>query len=171
MQLQIYEIFHTFVDMTQSLLIMASLTGSVEFYVIAAFVATAIVALCVRPSGRGEAITEFITSRLSADGYTDACIEVTVDDALRVHIIRHGLTDIRSGASVALALTRIVFDISIEERVAASPDGYMVDSAEFVIDNLGPERYHIKYNSSESGRFAAFTLTVKPGIHIIKPMM
>ena len=41
--------------------------------------------------------------------------------------------------------------------------------AVFVLDFLAPEWYHIQYLNEHDGRFAAFTLHVRPGIHTTRP--
>lgn len=42
-------------------------------------------------------------------------------------------------------------------------------SAVFVLDFFAPEWYHIQYINELDGRFAAFTLHVRPGIHTRRP--
>lgn len=42
-------------------------------------------------------------------------------------------------------------------------------SAVFVLDFFAPEWYHIQYINEHDGRFAAFTLHVRPGIHTRRP--
>ncbi len=50
------------------------------------------------------------------------------------------------------------------DAVATNFQGNM--SAVFVLDFFAPEWYHIQYLNEHDGRFAAFTLHVRPGIHI-----
>lgn len=52
------------------------------------------------------------------------------------------------------------------DKTAASASSHPVNmSAVFVLDFFAPEWYHIQYINEHDGRFAAFTLHVRPGIH------
>ncbi|MCM1483052.1 MAG: hypothetical protein NC043_01870 [Muribaculaceae bacterium] len=154
------------------MVILSSFIHGVEFYVIASFLAAAVIGLCARRPGRGPALTMFSQGTLSSTPATEASITVCVNDDCSLTITRRGYSGLLSGASVALAITRIGFDLSIEERIVPSPDGYSVNTATFTIaEALGSERYHVRYNSEPTGLFSAFTLPVRPGITITKPMM
>ena len=67
---------------------------------------------------------------------------------------RYVEADVRAGAE----------GLGDSTTVAANPQGNM--SAVFVLDFFAPEWYHIQYLNEHDGRFAAFTLHVRPGIHI-----
>lgn len=55
-------------------------------------------------------------------------------------------------------------------KTAASASSHQVNmSAVFVLDFFAPEWYHIQYINEHDGRFAAFTLHVRPGIHTRRP--
>lgn len=56
------------------------------------------------------------------------------------------------------------------DKTAASASSHPVNmSAVFVLDFFAPEWYHIQYINEYDGRFAAFTLHVRPGIHTRRP--
>ena len=141
-----------------------------EFYVIATLVAAAIVALLARPSSRGEARQHLLAGELSnasnrswSDTTTvEPSISFRVRDDGAVVLTRHGVDGVSTSGAVSLAVTVIGFDISIEERIV--PGNNMddpIDTATFVLDFLAPDRYHIKYNSSATSRFAATTILVR----------
>lgn len=141
-----------------------------EFYVIATLVAAAIVALLARPSSRGEARQHLLAGELSnasnrswSDTTTvEPSISFRVRDDGAVVLTRHGVDGVSTSGAVSLAITVIGFDISIEERIV--PGNNMddsIDTATFVLDFLAPDRYHIKYNSSATSRFAATTILVR----------
>lgn len=143
--------------------------NSVEFYVIAGTVAAAAVALAALPSRKGAAVLHMAAGDLSGSDEGRALppsIDVRVDDNRRVHIVRRGLPDITDKGAASLAINVIGFDIEIEERLTHANGWPTVDTAEFVLDFLAPERYHVKYNSEDAGVFTAFTLPVKEGIKI-----
>lgn len=143
--------------------------NSVEFYVIAGTVAAAAVALAALPSRKGAAVLHMAAGDLSGSDEGRALppsIDVRVDDNCRVHIVRRGLPDITDKGAASLAINVIGFDIEIEERLTHANGWPTVDTAEFVLDFLAPERYHVKYNSEDAGVFTAFTLPVKEGIKI-----
>ncbi|GEM_PF-321477 len=58
-------------------------------------------------------------------------------------------------------------DRGTSAAIAANPQSNML--AVFVLDFFAPEWYHIQYLNEHDGRFAAFTLHVRPGIHIRRP--
>ena len=56
------------------------------------------------------------------------------------------------------------------DKTAASASSHPVNMlAVFVLDFFAPEWYHIQYINEHDGRFAAFTLHVRPGIHTRRP--
>lgn len=148
--------------------------NTVEFYVIAGAVAAAVVALSALPSKRGQAVLHMAAGELDdsgAEGEAEPHIDVEVDDNRRVVITRRGLRGIGDNGAVSLAINVIGFDIEIEERL--TPGRYALerrDTARFVLDFLGAERYHVRYNSEDAGVFAAFTLPVREGIRISRDL-
>lgn len=136
---------------------------------IAGTVAAAAVALAALPSRKGAAVLHTVAGELSgSDEGREAkpSIDIRVDDNRRVHIVRHGLPDITDKGAASLAINVIGFDVVIEERLAHGRGWPNIDTAEFVLDFFGPERYHVRYNSEDAGVFTAFTLPVKEGIKI-----
>lgn len=150
---------------------MADFLGSVEFYVLATVVAAAIVAFLVRPSSRGEARQYLLAGELSnASGRNwgenatfQPAISLIVRDDGAVVLFRHGIDGVSTSGAVSLAITVIGFDITIEERIVPGNEtDEPIDTATFVLDFLAPDRYHLKYNSSATSRFATTTLLVRP---------
>ena len=150
---------------------MTDFLGSVEFYVYATLVAAAIVAFLARPSSRGEARQHLLAGELSNASnrsWSDSnsaqpAISLIVRDDGAVVLFRHGIEGASSSGAVALAITVIGFDITIEERIVPGNNlDDPIDTATFVLDFLAPDRYHLKYNSSATSSFVATTLLVRP---------
>ena len=151
---------------------MADFLGSIEFYVLAMIVAAAIVAFLARPSSRGEACQYLLAGELlneanrmwSDVNTSQPSISIYVRDDGAVVLTRHGVEGVSTSGAVSLAITIIGFDISIEERIVVGNSlDEPIDTATFVLDFLGAERYHLKYNSSLSSTFVATTIIVRPG--------
>lgn len=141
---------------------------SVEFYVILTLVAAAVLAVCARPSRRGAARQYFATAMLSAPVESvgdEPHIEIFCRQDGGVAIVRRGLEHVYASGTVALAIEVIGFDVHIKERITAGnpADGPATEGV-FLLDFFGPEWYHIKYTADPSGRMAAFTLHVRPGL-------
>ncbi len=142
---------------------------SVEFYVIMFTVAALLVGLIVKPREKGPAETSFVTAMvLDRETDTTPRLEFRCLDNGDVALIRSGLSGITDTATVALAITRIGFDISIEERVTPGSGGYPVERASFLLEGLGAERYHITYNASSCSLFISATLPNRPGINFTR---
>lgn len=150
---------------------MIDILGSVEFYIYATVVAAAIVAYLARPSSRGEARQYLLAGELSNASncaWTDLptlppSISIIVRDDGAVVLFRHGLDGVSTSGAVSLAITVIGYDITIEERIVPGNNlDDPIDTATFVLDFLAPDRYHLKYNSSATSRFATATLLVRP---------
>lgn len=150
---------------------MIDILGSVEFYVYATVVAAAIVAYLARPSSRGEARQYLLAgelSNVSNRAWTDLptlppSISIIVRDDGAVVLFRHGVEGVSTSGAVSLAVTVIGYDITIEERIVPGNNlDDPIDTATFVLDFLAPDRYHLKYNSSATSRFATATLLVRP---------
>ncbi len=159
------------------------MTLSIELCVVLFMAAAFVVALCARPRGTGPAETGFLTGELSSEPpgqpagapahpEPSPSVEFLCRDDGAVVITRHGLQGLTEGATVALAVTRTGFDITVKERIAPArePGGAPVDTATFVLDGLGQERYHIKYDSEATSSFAALTLRNTPGLHAVRPL-
>lgn len=149
------------------MVLLSSFVGSVEMYVMAAFLAAAVVGLCVRPRHHGAAVTSFAIGTLEPDGPVESpMLEAEVMDDCSVILRRSGFCDMGADSTVALAITRIGFDIKIQERITLEGPLMPHAAAQFRIEGLGRERYHITYSSEPTGLMTAFTLPVKPGIRV-----
>ena len=155
------------------------LTGffqTVEFFVIAALAAAAIVAYMCMPRTRGEAVTHTVGGELLEDGEatepadgeeSSGLLTAEVRDDGAVVLTRSGIRGITASGAVSLAVTVIGFDVHIEERrMRGFSNDTAVGSARFVLDFLAPEWYHIRYSYSDEGEFCSFQLHVKPGIRM-----
>lgn len=149
---------------------------SVEFYVIIFAVAALVVGICAKPSGRGQAETSFALG--SREYITEPepwpCVEFRTLADGRLQITRFGLLDV-DRMSVSLTITRIGFDVSIEERTAPLRVGddlpsTVPNAAVFILDDIGQERYHFKYNSEATSTFAALTYRNIPGMSTVRPL-
>ena len=146
---------------------------SVEFYVVLLTVAAIAVGVLAAPSGRGPAETGFVTGYLRgsrAGEPMEPCVEIECLADGNVLLTRHGLPDLTDAATVALAVTRTGFDISVEERVTPGRGGEWADTATFILPGLGQERYHLKYNSQPTSTFAALTFRNTPGLKARRPL-
>ena len=147
--------------------------NTVEFYVIAGAIAAAAIVAASLPPRQRQGVLHLLGGELSGSDeglLAPPAIDVEVDDNGRVLLRRSGLKGITDNGAVSLAVNVAGFDVSIEERLTPGNGWPTVDTADFVLDFFGPERYHIKYNSEDTGLFAAFTLNVAPGIRIHKPL-
>lgn len=144
----------------------------VEFYVISAFVAAAVIAYFCRPADRGPARQILLAGELSLTGHPEPAIELEALDDGSVLLRRYGLRDINETGAVSLAVKVVGFDVRIEERLALGRDPLAppIDTATFRLDFMGREHYNIFYNSDPAGLFAATTLHNRPGIRLLKPL-
>lgn len=149
---------------------------SVEFYVIAAVAAAAVVGFCVKPSQKGEARQYLLPGTLIADGSVgedEIRLEVTEDS--KVILTRSGLKGlVHPSGALSIVVNVAGFDITVEERLTPGvPDQDAVgpDCAQFVLDFLGNERYHVKYISEATGRMAAMPINVRPGMMVQRRLM
>ncbi len=148
-------------------MILLSFFSSIEFYVIMAVIAAAVVAMASRPQVRGPVVEYLLASVLSTEDDSDGepSVEFTCMDDGTVRLVRHGVQDVTMTGAVSLAVSCDGVNVSIEERlVQGSTWDQPARSAAFRIDFLRPGRYHIRYNSDKTGLFAAFQLHVRPGI-------
>lgn len=155
---------------------MYSMFHSVEFYVIIFAVAALLVGVFAVPQGRGQAETTFATASREQMPPPEPgpCVEFRTLADGRLQISRFGLTDLPQ-VSVALAITKIGFDVTIEERTTPLRRGDDLPAAEpnaavFILDNIAQERYHFKYNSEATSSFAALTYRNTPGMSTVRPL-
>lgn len=148
--------------------------NSVEFYVIAGTAAAAVVALAAVPRRQGPAVLHLVAGELSDSDEEEATpmLDATVDSRGHVILTRTGLRGLRDDGAVSLAVNVIGFDVQIEERITPGRRGLgRADTVCFDLDFFAPERYHISYNSEDTGAFTAFTLPVREGIRISRPLI
>ena len=140
----------------------------IEFYVIAGALAAGAIALAAFEPRHKPGVLHMAAGELSYSGDgAEPGLDVSVDSHDRVHIIRRGLPDVSERGAASLAINVMGFNIVIEERLTFDRRGTEpVDTAHFVLDFLAPERYHIRYNSEDTGAFTAFTLAVREGIKL-----
>lgn len=145
-------------------MILAGIFQTVEFYVIAVLVAALVVALVARPTSRGEARQYLLVGELRSDGVINSEITMIANDDGSVILTRSGIEGITSTGAVSIAVTVVGWDVVIEERLSVGySDDAPIDTAVFKLDFLAPERYHIRYNSSATGRFVATPFHNRPG--------
>lgn len=147
-----------------------SIFNTIEFYVIAAFLAAYVVAACSVHSRRGAARTFFFRGVLSAGNITsEPVIELTVDDNGRLELYRYGIENLSTDGSFNLAVTIIGFNVTITERITPGTDyGAPASRGSAVMDCFAPERYHFQYISETMGRKAACSFNIKPGNRIMR---
>lgn len=144
---------------------MTTFLHSTEFYVILFTIAAMVIGLLVKPGQRGQAETAFASGVLDREVDTTPRIEIRCLDNGDVELRRCGLHGLTKSATVALAITKIGFDLTIEERITpGNPTDTPVERATFIIKGLAPERYHLNYNSSSYSTFLATSLPNRPGI-------
>ncbi len=147
-----------------------SVFQTVEFYVIATVVAAAIIAFITKPNSNSEARQMLLAGNLLyIDNEKAPSIKMEALDNGNVVLSRYGIAGLSMSGAVSLAITIVGFDISIEERITEGiGDDDVINCAEFMLDYIGNERYHVKYNSEKTGRFVAFTFNNRPGYTVQK---
>ena len=150
---------------------MISFFTSVEFYIILAVIAAAIVAFSARPTAKGPASEFLMAGDLRQGMQSEAQITLTCLDNGKVRLLRQGLPEVRDDGAVSLACKLVGTDVFIEERIVPGRSEEILNvEAEFVFKWLRPGRYHIRYNSQPTGTFAAFPFHVAPGISTTKAL-
>lgn len=160
-------------DSLDTLFIMLAVFDSVEFYVIAAVVAAAIVAFSAKGGECGPARQYLLPGMLTlSDTPGVPAIEFICCDDGTVVLRRHGIAGMTRSGAVSLAVEVRGFDVTVRERTVAGHPGDIdvVDTATFIFDFMGAERYFISYTAEDAGLFAATTLHNRPGIRTLKPM-
>ncbi len=150
-------------------MILMSIFNTVEFYIITAFIAAAVIAAAAMPSRRGAARTFLYAGTLRTDAaLSDAGIVAIVNERGELEINRFGLEGVwADDGAYSLAVTIIGFDVTIEERLVPGRVHNEQATAAFAgLDCLGAERYHFNYRSDATGRSAAFSLNIRPGNRI-----
>jgi len=148
-------------------MIFASFLTSVEFYVIAAVIAAAIIGYSASPGSAGEIRKHLLAGTLCLTGQAkenNPAIAVRCLENGDVLLTRTGIEGMSESGAVSIVVTVKGFDIQIEEKLIQNNSGTPVDTALFTLDFLGLERYSIRYDSPDTGLFAAFTLNNRPGM-------
>ncbi len=142
--------------------------STVEFYVITAFIAAAVVAFAAMPSRRAAARDFFFAGKLIFDAApSEPGIVAVVEDNGTLSIYRFGLTGVKGNGAYSLAVRIIGFDVSINERLTAGSGNDVEATAAIAqLDCLAVERYHFHYVNEKIGRSAAFSLNIRPGNRI-----
>lgn len=150
-----------------------SILDSVEFYVIAAVVAAAVIAFSARGDSKGPVRQILLPGVLSlSDSPHRPSVELICCDDGSVILRRHGISGMTLSGAVSLAINVSGFDVKIKERTVAGKRGdtETVDTASFILDFMGAERYFISYTAEDAGLFVALTLHNRPGIRVEKQM-
>ncbi|MBD5182245.1 MAG: hypothetical protein HDS99_00440 [Bacteroidales bacterium] len=144
---------------------------TVEFYVIVAFVAAAVIALCSRPTSQGAVRTYLVAGQLlEADGGSGCGVAFHVNDRGGLEIFRYGLVGITDEGAYSLAVSVSGFDVTIKERTVAGGGATAATCGRATLDFLGAERYHFQYIVENSALTTGFYLTLKPGARADRPL-
>lgn len=153
------------------MILLEAFYNTVEFYVIAAVIAAAILGACVRPSGRGAVVTHLLAGDLFAAPGSEPSINIECLDNGSAILVRQGVECVGMDGAVSLAIEVSGFDITIRERLVPGNNGQnQTIGAMFTLTFMGRERYHIRYESDDTGYFTAFTLMNSPGVKIHRPL-
>lgn len=158
-------------------MLLVSIFQTVEFYVIAVVVASAIVAFFGRRPADGPVREHLLPGVISREEATagEPTIELLCADDGSVLLRRHGLKGVFADGAVSIAVEVKGFDVAIRERIVAGRNQEEpVNTASFILDFMGQEHYFISYRSeltaSESALFAAVTINNRSGFHISKTL-
>ncbi|MDE6612438.1 MAG: hypothetical protein K2K22_07750 [Muribaculaceae bacterium] len=145
-----------------------SIFQTVEFYVIAAFVAAAVVGAAAMPKSRGAVRTFLFGGTLRHDATpSQAGIVALVNDRGRLEIHRFGLDGVDMSGAYSLAVSVSGFDVTVEERLVPGRGREGAATAAYAeLDCFGAERYHFQYRSEAIGASCAFSLNIRPGNRI-----
>lgn len=145
-----------------------SIFQTVEFYVVTAFIAAAVIAYAAMPSRRGPARQILAAGNLIFDAApSDPGIVVLVDDDGTLSLYRFGMEGVGDRGAYSLAVNVVGFDVTIDERLTPGRNNSVMATAAVVkIPGLGAERYHFHFRSEPTGRSAAFSLNLRPGNRI-----
>lgn len=150
------------------------LLSSVEIYVLLALLAAAVLALCMNPSKKGEAISHLLAGtfcQFEDNGIDSPIIDFECLESGNVLLTRRGLLNLTESSAVSLAITIIGFDITIQERIViGNGSGEPINTALFTLDFIGAERYHIRYISEQTSSAASLTLNNRPEMHVSRQL-
>lgn len=152
-------------------MITLSIFQTVEFYVITCVVAAAVVALsAMRRRTREARNFSYEGDLMPGDGEAEPKLVFRVMRDGRVELRRTGLSGVGDEGAATLDAEVAGFDVTLTERLRAGR-GPAVGEAVWVMDFFGREYYHIRFTSEATGRFAAVTLHVRPGIVVEKALV
>ena len=151
-----------------AMIIICSIFQTVEFYVIAAFIAAAVVGAAAMPKNKGAARTLRAGGALRADATPSRPgVVCVVNNRGELEVHRFGLEGVDMSGAYSLAVTIIGFDVVIEERLVPGRFREGAATAAYaVLDCFGAERYHFRYNSEAIGASCVFQLNIRPGNRI-----
>ena len=145
---------------------------TVEFYVILAVVAAAILIFAGRPESAGP-VKEILQSceLEDGDGEDEPTIRIRCLQNGRIEIVRTGVDGICEGGAVSLAIKVKGLNMSIEERLTQGRGALRLGiKASCMLPFLKLDRYHVVYNSASTGLFAAFTFPARIGADMRRPL-
>lgn len=146
--------------------------NTLEFYIISAFIAAAVIAFAAMPSRRGPARQFLYAGTLHREAETsDASVVATVNDSGALVLERTGLEGVTMEGAYSLAVTVIGLDVTIDERLVPGRGTEYASAGSALLDCLGQERYHFNYRSEATGRNAAFSLNIRPGNRIERRLL
>ncbi|MDE6453351.1 MAG: hypothetical protein K2L27_04015 [Muribaculaceae bacterium] len=152
-------------------MILAGIFQTVEFYVIMAVVAAAVVALSAMPRRTRQArLLTFEGDLMPGEPEAAPMLHFRVMRDGRVELRRTGLAGVGDEGAVTLEVEVAGFDVVMNERLRPGR-GPAVGEAVFTMDFFGQEYYHIRYRSESTGLFAAVTLHARPGIFVDKELL
>ena len=144
-----------------------SIFQTIEFYVITAFVAAAVIGFAAMPARRGAVRTFLFGSTLIDDAAMSVPgIVVTVEQDGAVLLHRFGLEGVAMDGAYSIAVNIAGLDVTVDERLVAGRGAQMATAAVVRMDCFGAERYHFHFRSEATGRSAAFSLNIRPGNRI-----
>lgn len=150
--------------------------GTVEWCVIGFIAAMAVLAAVIRPASRHEVATMFLKGDMepvcAATPVGEPELDIYVADRGPV-IVRRGFDGLlrTDGSSVALAVTVSGYDITIKERLVPGYGDEFIGDVSFDASGLRLRgNYHVQYISDSLSRSTAFSLLIRPGVHVVRTL-
>lgn len=147
---------------------LCSFFQSVEFYVIAAVVAAAVLGMCVKPGSKGSERTWLLRGILEPSTDQPGRVTMTCRADGNVEVRRTGIPGIGTDGAVSLAVSIIGQDVVLTERIVEGTDavpGELTDVT-FVLDMLGRDRYWVRYESPATELMCSAPLHNREGITV-----
>lgn len=153
-------------------MVLCGFLNSVEFYVIAAVAAAAVLGLCVRPSSRSAARQWLLSGTVSPDDSGDPTPRVTIrclPDG-NVEVTRYAIPGIGTDGAVSMVAELSGQDLTLDERIVEGTDAMPgdLDCARWVFDFLGRDRYYVRYTSAATELMYSGPLHNREGIVITR---